>query len=130
MSFLPYMVFAGLVMVLAVGGGAIALMGVDASMLRGAGAGLTAGLCLMTFSWFTTLKGIKAGEKKNAIGHVLGGFMLRLVVLTAGFFLLAFTGWGNAAGFAIAFLMAVMTYLALQILVAARQMQKSELTAA
>lgn len=130
MSFLPYMILAGLVVVLAVGCAAIALMGVDASMIRGAGAGVAAGLSLMVFSWFTTLKGIKASEKKNVIGHVLGGFMLRLVVLTAGFFLLALTGWGHAGGFAIAFLMAVMTYLALQILVAARNMQGPELTAA
>ena len=130
MSFLPYMVLAGLVVVLAVGCGAIALMGTDAFMARGAGAGAAAGLSLMAFSWFTTLKGIKARDKTNALGHILGGFMLRLVVLSAGFFLLAFTGWGHAGGFAIAFLMAVMTYLALQILVAARNMQSTELTTA
>lgn len=124
------MVLAGLVVVLAVGCAAIALMGIDVSMMRGAGSGAMAGICLMVFSWFTTLKGIKSGEKKNAIGHVLGGFMLRLVVLATGFFLLALTGWGHAGGFAIAFLMAVMTYLALQILVAARNMRGTELTAA
>lgn len=123
MSFLPYMLFAGLVVMLALGVGVIAMLGVDGAMIGGVAAGAAAGLGLMAFGWFTTLKGIRAGEKKHALGHVLGGFMLRLVVLTAGFFLLAFTGWADPAGFAVAFLMAVMVYLAVQIMVALRGLE-------
>ncbi|MCA8919180.1 MAG: hypothetical protein KDB32_08880 [Planctomycetes bacterium] len=130
MSFLPYIVLSGLAIVLTIGVGAIALMGVDVSMMRGVGAGVTAGLSLMVFSWFTTLKGLRAGERKNTLGHVLGGFGLRFVVLVGGFGLLAITRWGNPAGFAVAFLMAVMTYLALQILIVMRTLDKPEITAA
>lgn len=115
------MLFAGLAVILALGVGVIALMGVDAHMLSGVATGAAAGLVLMAFGWFTTLKGINSGEYKHALGHVLGGFMLRLVVLTAGFLLLALTGWANPAGFAIAFLMAVMAYLAVQIMVALKR---------
>ena len=120
---MPYMLFAGLAVVLAVGVGAIALMGFDAHMMSGVATGAAAGLILMVFAWFTTLKGLNAGDVKHALGHVLGGFMLRLVVLTVGFVLLYVTGWANPAGFVIAFLMAVMVYLAVQILVALKRHQ-------
>jgi hypothetical protein len=124
-SFLPYALVAGLVVMLAICVGAIALMGVDAHMLNGVVTGAAAGLILMVFAWFTTLKGINSGDTKHALGHVLGGFMLRLVALTAGIFLLHLTGWANAAGFALAFLMTVMVYLAAQIMVALKRIDTS-----
>lgn len=122
MTWLPYMLVAGLAVMIALGFGLLSMVGFDALMWRGVGAGVTAGLCLMVFSWFTTLKSIKAGNRGNALGHALGGFFLRLIVLVAGFALMAYTAWGNAVGFAIAFLLTVMAYLALQITVASRSM--------
>jgi hypothetical protein len=124
MTWLPYMLAAALALMIALGFGLLSLVGFDAFMWRGVGAGVTAGLCLMVFSWFTTLKSLKAGSRGNALGHALGGFMLRLVVLVAGFGLMAYTGWGNAVGFSIAFLLTVMAYLALQITVASKSMDK------
>ncbi|MBX3474141.1 MAG: hypothetical protein KF754_07140 [Planctomycetes bacterium] len=122
MSWLPYLVLSVLCVAALCGGGMIALMGVDGPMLVGVGIGAGLGLGMMLLGWFTTLKSLRGG-KPAALGHALGGFFLRLVVLTCGFFAVALTGAGNPAGFAIAFMLAVMAYLALQVVLAARTIQ-------
>jgi hypothetical protein len=112
------MLFAGLTLIALCAILLISYMGVDAQMWRGISAGAAAGLALMSLGWFTTLKGLKAKDTTSAMGHMLGGFFLRLVILVSGLLALALTGWGDPAGFAIAFMMTVLVYLAMQILLA------------
>jgi hypothetical protein len=117
------MLIAGLALVLLLAIALLAHLGVDARMWRGISTGAAAGLVLFSFSWFTTLKGLKSRGRKDALGHLLGGFLARLVVLAGGLLVLGITGWGNPVGFAIAFLMVLLLYLALQVMVALKDMQ-------
>jgi hypothetical protein len=120
LSFVPYIVISGLVAVLLLGVLLLTYLGVDAGMWRGISTGAAAGLVLFTFSWYTTLKGLKSKGRKDALGHMLGGFLVRLVVLTGGILTLALTGWGNPVGFALAFLMVLLVYLGLQVMIAVK----------
>lgn len=110
--------------------GLIAVLGVDSNMLAGVGIGAVLGLAMMLLGWLTTLRSLRSGGKGSALGHALGGLLLRLVTLTGGFLLVAVTGIGNPAGFAIAFMLAVLAYLALQVVFAARSIKLPAATAA
>lgn len=120
MTWQLYAVAALVIAVLAVTGGAVALLGLDAFMLRGLAAGAVLGLGMMVFAAFTTRRAMRETGKAAMLGHVYGGFGLRVVVLVTGFLALALTGWGNPAGFALAFLAGVMVSLGLNVLRFAR----------
>lgn len=130
MSWLPYIVLTILLLALMCGIGLIAVLGVDSNMLAGVGIGAVLGLAMMLLGWLTTLRSLRSGGKGSALGHALGGLLLRLVTLTGGFLLVAVTGIGNPAGFAIAFMLAVLAYLALQVVFAARSIKLPAATAA
>ena len=124
MSLAPYMIAAGLVLLLGVS--VFLLSSIEsepAHMWIGVGTGAIMGVMLMAIGWFTTLKGVNATTKKNAISHMVGGFFLRFVILVVGIFALAFTGWGHPAGFALAFLLAVMSYLGIRTLKVLKDLQ-------
>lgn len=106
-----YAVAALVIAVLAVTAGAVALIGLDEFMLRGLAVGGVLGLAMLAFASFSTRKAMGEVSKAAMLGHMYGGFGLRLVVLVTGFFALAFSGWGNPAGFALAFLAGVVISL-------------------
>lgn len=126
MTWHSYLLSGLIVVVLLLGFGLVSLIGLDGRMWVGLAIGAAAGAGMMLFGWLTTLKALKSNGRRNALGHALGGFFLRLVVLVAGFAVLALTDVGNPAGFAVAFLMAVLVFLAIQVHFAAASMTRAQ----
>jgi len=118
-----YAVAALVLSVIAVTVGVVALLGVDELMLRGLAVGGALGLATLAFAAFSTRKAMGEVSKAAMLGHIYGGFSLRVVVLVIGFFALAFTGWGNPAGFALAFLAGVVISLGMNVFKYARGMK-------
>ncbi len=115
MAWLPYMIVSGLVLLGGASAAMLSLINTPPDHLwKGIAVGGGMGVVLMAIGWYTTLKGVNSATKKDAIGHMVGGFFLRFLILVVGIFALAFTGWGHPAGFALAFLLAVMCYLGLR----------------
>ncbi len=104
--------------------GVMAVAGFEPGLLAGAGIGIGAAFLLMAFNTWTTRRALREQQRKSAIGHVVGGFALRLVVLAVGFFLLVFTGVASPVTFALAFLAGVMLMLGWQVLAVARDIQR------
>lgn len=115
MTWQPYALAAFSVLVLGALAGALALLGADRGMIAGAGAGIGLALLLLVFNEITTRLALREKRKFAALGHIYGGFFLRLVVLVVGFSLLWVTGAGNPVGFAVAFLAGVVLMLAWQV---------------
>jgi len=92
-----------------------AQFGWSADLLVGIAAGAGLGLVLMILGLISLRSGLKSESKTAALGHVFGGFGLRMLVLVAGVGALVYTKWANPAGFALAFLAMVMLYLGLQV---------------
>lgn len=115
MAWVSYMVIAGLVLLAGASAAMLSLINTSPEhMWNGIAVGGGMGIVLMAINWFTTRKGVNSATKKDAIGHMVGGFFLRLLILVVGILALASTGWGHPAGFALAFLLAVMCYLGLR----------------
>ncbi|MBX3461076.1 MAG: hypothetical protein KF696_14110 [Planctomycetes bacterium] len=115
MSWQPYAMAA---FALLVTGAVVLLLAVaefDRGMVYGAGIGFGVALLLMLFNEFTTRAAFRDPRKAAALGHVLGGFLLRMVALAVGFFVLAFTGAGSPVMFALAFFAGVLLSLGLQV---------------
>lgn len=102
----------------------LALADFDGGLMTGAGIGLGAAVLLMLFNGFTTRLALREGRRSAAQGHVLGGFLLRIVILTAGFFGLAFSGAASPVTFALAFLAGVLLMLGWQVFTVSREIQK------
>lgn len=121
--------------------GALAVMALAAAVLTGwyfhwndkilvgMGAGIGLGLMLMIFGLVTLRRSLRETDKSAALGHAMGGFMLRLVTLACGAGVLLYTGWGNPAGFAISFLVTVMLYLGLQVWLVQNSLRRHEVKA-
>lgn len=115
MSWQPYAMAA---FALVVTGAVVALLAAaefDRGMVYGAGIGFGVAMLLMLFNEFTTRAAFRDPRKAAALGHVLGGFLLRMVALAVGFLLLAFTGMGSPVMFALAFFAGVLLSLGLQV---------------
>ncbi|MBK9975944.1 MAG: hypothetical protein IPP14_14320 [Planctomycetes bacterium] len=109
--------------VIAVAMAAVMLIGLDTDMAIGLGAGVAVSVPMMLFSAMTAGRALRENDKSAMLGHLMGGFGLRLVVLVIGFGAIGLTGWGNPAGFAIAFLVGVVLMLGLNVLRFARGMK-------
>lgn len=107
----------------------LAFSGFDLGMVAGAGIGLGVAMVLLVFNEVTTRLALREQRKGAALGHIYGGFLLRLVLLVVGFFALATTGAANPAAFALAFLAGVMLMLGWQVFRVARQVQRRAQTA-
>ena len=123
MNWQPYALAAFAVMALA----AAAITGWyfqwNDKILIGMGAGAGLGLGLMAFGLINLRRALRETDKSAALGHAMGGFLLRLVTLASGAGVLFFTGWGNPAGFAVSFLVTVMLYLGAQTMMVQNSMQ-------
>lgn len=126
MSWQPYAIAGLLVVALAAAGALVALLGVDSSMILGLAGGALLGGGLAAFGVWSLKRSLAQPARKLALGHVYGGFMLRLVVLCAGFFTLVATGWANPAGFAVAFMLTVLVNLGLQVTLTARSLERAK----
>lgn len=104
--------------------GLLALTGFEPSFVLGAGIGLGASLLLLAMSELTTRLALRENRRSAAMGHVLGGFLLRIVVLGVGFVVLAFTGFANPAAFALALLGGVLLTLGLQVFRTVRDIER------
>ncbi|MCC6572552.1 MAG: hypothetical protein IT462_02060 [Planctomycetes bacterium] len=116
MKWQPYALGALAVVALAVAVLTGAYFQWDPKILVGMGAGTFLGLLLMGFGLLNLRKALKETNKEAALGHAMGGFMLRLVTLVCGTGVLIYTGWGNPAGFVISFFVTVLVYLGVQTL--------------
>ncbi|MCB9932848.1 MAG: hypothetical protein H6841_05425 [Planctomycetes bacterium] len=125
MTWQPYAMAAFAVVVLAALFGLAALTGFEHGFTLGAAIGFGASLVLMLLNEVTTRLALKEQSKTAAMGHILGGFLLRIVVLAAGFLALAFTGFANPAAFALAFLGGVLLMLGVQVFRTARGIQRA-----
>jgi hypothetical protein len=90
-------------------------VGFDAQMWLGIGAGGALGALTMGLSLLSLRKALKQLEKAAALGQVLGGFFLRMVLVVAGTLVFAWTGWASPIGFALSFLMTVFLYLSIEV---------------
>jgi hypothetical protein len=124
MSWQPYALAAVAVVVFAALFGLVALTGFDAHFTIGAVLGMGASLGLMAFNEATTRLALKEQSKTAAMGHILGGFFLRIVVLATGFMALALTEFASPAAFALAFLGGVLLMLGVQVLRALRGLRR------
>ncbi len=115
MTWQPYAVAAFAVLVTGAVVALLALTGFDRDMVAGAGIGFGVALALMMFNEFTTRAAFRDPHKKAALGHVLGGFLLRMVTLAVGFFTLVFSGVASPIMFALAFFAGVSISLGLQV---------------
>ncbi len=127
MSWLPYAIFGFLVVVLCTLLVGVSLFGFDAAMLVGLIAGGLIGLGLMAFSAISLKKALARTDRKLALGHSLGGFGLRMVILVSGVSLLALTGWGDPVGFVLAFMVTVVLWLGVQTHWITRQLERARL---
>ena len=89
--------------------------GWDEKVLIGAGLGGGLGLGLVGMSLFGMLRALKEESKSQALGHVFGGFLLRLVILVVGVLTCVKTGYANPASFGLSFVAAVLLFLGLEI---------------
>jgi hypothetical protein len=104
----------------------LALSGFEPGVVAGGVIGFVAALLLLIFNEFTTRRALKERARNAALGHVVGGFALRLVVLAVGFFTLALTGLANPASFALSFLAGVMLILGWQVYRVSREISTRE----
>ncbi len=74
--------------------------GWDEKIVRGAALGGGLGLGLMALSLFGMLRALKEETKSQALGHVFGGFLLRLVILVVGVLTRVKTGYANPTALA------------------------------
>jgi hypothetical protein len=123
-SWQPYAMVILAVLVLGALLSALALAGFDSGAIVGAGIGLGAALLLMAFNVWNTRRALREQQRKAAMGHVIGGFALRLVVLAVGFFALAFSGVASPVTFALAFLGGVMLMLGWQVVAVSRDVAR------
>ena len=130
MTWQPYAMGAFAVVVLAALLGLAALTGFDYGFTLGTALGFGASMLLMAFNELTSRLALKEQGKKLALGHILGGFFLRMVVLAGGFLLLAFTGFANPSAFALAFLGGVLVMLGFQVFRTLRGIQRNRVLAA
>lgn len=100
------------------------LLGWSPEMLRGVLAGGGLGLLLFVFGVYSLRKGLKEEKRSAALGHALGGFGLRLFGLLVGVVVSVYTGWANAAGFAVSFLAITVMYLAFQATVVSKSLRR------
>lgn len=115
MTWQPYAITAFVLLVLAGAAGLLNLTGVDFKMFVGLATGGGIGVLVAVVGIYSMFRGLAEKSKKLALGHMFGGFFLRLVVVVVGVLGLAFTGWGNPVGFAIAFMVTLALYMGLQL---------------
>ncbi|MCA8910197.1 MAG: hypothetical protein KDB82_00710 [Planctomycetes bacterium] len=116
MTWQLYAVVALVVLALAAVGGVVAVLGLDGHMVAGLAAGIGLALPLMIFGHFNMKRAMRSDSQSAMMGHIYGGFGLRLVLLVVGFFALAFSGLASPAGFAVAFMAGVVLSLGWQML--------------
>ncbi|MCA8917137.1 MAG: hypothetical protein KDB90_17235 [Planctomycetes bacterium] len=116
MTWQLYAVTALILIVLATVGAVVWMLGLDGQMAVGLGAGFGLSIPLMVFSHFNMKRAMRSKSQTATLGHIYGGFGLRLVILLIGFFALAFTGFGSPAGFAVAFMAGVLMSLGWQMM--------------
>ncbi len=100
--------------------------GWDEKVLIGAGLGGGLGLGLMGLSLFGMLRALKEETKSQALGHVFGGFLLRLVILVVGVLTCVKTGYANPASFGLSFVAAVLLFLGLEVYWVSNSLKKVE----
>lgn len=121
MTWQLYAIAALGILVLAVVAGVVSMLGMDTSMAVGLAAGAGLSFPLMWFSHRNLKRAVNAPDKGAMMGHIYGGFGLRLVVLVVGFFALAFSGLGSPAGFTLAFMAGIVLSLGWQALSFAKE---------
>ena len=115
MSWQPYALAALAVLVIGTLVLAAQILGWDQKMSLGCVLGGGVGLMLMLLSLAGMKRALKEESKSAALGHVFGGFLLRLVILVVGVFTLVQTGYANPISFALTFVAAVLLFLGLQV---------------
>lgn len=115
MSWQPYALAALAVLVIGTLVFTAQLVGWSEKMLLGCALGGGMGLGLMLLSLAGLKRALKEESKSAALGHVFGGFLLRLVILTVGVFALFQTGLASPIGFALSFVAAVILFLGLEV---------------
>lgn len=131
MTWQLYAVVALVILALAAVGGVVALLGLDGPMIAGLATGFGLALPLMIFGHYNTKRAMRSDSQSAMMGHIYGGFGLRLVVLVVGFFALSFSGLGSPAGFAVAFMAGVVVSLGWQMLTFVKEtLRKQQATAA
>ncbi|MCC6150406.1 MAG: ATP synthase subunit I [Planctomycetes bacterium] len=115
MTWQPYALVALAVLVIGTLAFAAQFTGWDEKMVLGCVLGGGMGLMLMLLSLAGMKRALKEESKSAALGHVFGGFLLRLVILTVGVFALVKTGYANPIGFALTFVAAVLLFLGVQV---------------
>lgn len=123
MSWQPYIMLAFAVIAVALLFGLLALVDFQREFTLGACIGLAASIGLLIFGEVTTRRALATKQKSAGLGHVIGGFALRIVVLVVGFAVLTFTGFANPGTFALAFLAGVLLMLGWHVMRAVKQMQ-------
>jgi hypothetical protein len=103
--------------VLVFAGGVVALLGLDGQMVIGVAAGMIAGAGLTLLGGRGLSRALRHTKKGALIVHIYGGFLLRLMLLVAGFLALASSGVANPVGFAVAFLAGTVVALFRQVMV-------------
>ncbi|MCB9894836.1 MAG: hypothetical protein H6839_10325 [Planctomycetes bacterium] len=116
MTWQLYAVAALTLIVLATVAAVVWMLGLDGQMAVGLGAGIALSVPMMLFSHMNMKRAMRSETRAATMGHIYGGFGLRLVVLVLGFFALAFTGLGSPAGFAVAFMAGVVLSLGWQMM--------------
>ncbi|MBO0729066.1 MAG: hypothetical protein J2P57_07380 [Acidimicrobiaceae bacterium] len=112
------------------------LVGVSASIvnlngngLRGVGAGAVLGLVNLAVGSLVTRRSLRHGMK-SAVGTLVGGFFVRLVVLVILFVAFERSDTVNPAAFALTFMIFFFVYLGVELFMVERSTNRNERSAA
>lgn len=117
---------AGFVAVLV--GVSASIVNLNANGLRGVGAGAALGLVNLVVGSLVTRRSLRHGMK-SAVGTLVGGFFVRLVVLVILFVAFERSDTVNPAAFALTFMIFFFVYLGVELFMVERSTNRNERSA-